>query len=91
MSEDGMYKRAERRVDANIGFHRHLVSYLCVNVFLFIVNFLTSPGEWWFVWVAGLWGIGLVIHFIKVYIIYERFDEGKREEMIEKEMNKMKK
>ena len=90
MSEDELYRKAERRVDEKIGFYRHLYSFIAVNVFLFIINVLFSPGEWWFYWVTVFWGIGLLIHFFKTFILTRKLDDN-RDKMIEKEMEKLKK
>ncbi len=91
MSEENLYSRAERRVDEKIGFYRHLYSFIVVNVILLVINILFSRGEWWFYWVTFFWGIGLVSHFIKTFIVFDKFDEKHRESMIEKEMEKMRK
>lgn len=91
MSESELYNRAEKRVDEKIGFYRHLYSFIVVNVILIVINILFSKGEWWFYWVTFFWGIGLVSHFIKTFIVFDKFDGKHRESMIEKEMEKMKK
>ena len=91
MSEENLYNRAEKRVDEKIGFYRHLYSFIVVNVILLVINILFSRGEWWFYWVTFFWGIGLVSHYIKTFIIFDKFDEKHRESMIEKEMEKMRK
>ena len=91
MSEENLYNRAERRVDEKIGFYRHLYSYVAVNVILAIVNILFSNGDWWFLWISFFWGIGLVAHFIKTFIVFDKFEGKHRESMIEKEIEKMRK
>ena len=91
MSEENLYSLAEKRVDEKIGFYRHLYSFIVVNVILLIINVLFFKGEWWFYWVTFFWGIGLVSHFIKTFIVFDKFNEKHRENMIEKEMEKMKK
>ena len=91
MSESELYSRAERRVDEKMGFYRHLYSFIAVNIILIIINVLFSRGEWWFYWVTLFWGIGLVSHYLKTFVFFEKFDEKYRDQMIEKEMEKMKK
>ena len=91
MSESEMKARAEKIVDEKIGFYHHLYSYIVVNVILAIINILFSPNHWWFMWVSFFWGIGLVSHFIKTFIVFDKFNEKHRENMIEKEMEKMRK
>lgn len=90
MSES-IYEKAQKRADEKISFLKHLYSYLTVNVILFVVNFLTSPNEWWFLWVAFFWGIGLISHFIRVYVIDEKVFQGYREKIVEKEMDNIRK
>ena len=89
MSED-LYKKAAKRADEKIGFYKHLYSFIGVNIFFIIINLLFSPGDLWFIYVTAAWGIGLVFHFLKVFVFSGRV-EDRREEMIEKEMEKLKK
>lgn len=91
MSESELYNRAERRVDEKMGFYRHLYSFIAVNIILIVINVLFSRGEWWFYWVTLFWGIGLVSHYLKTFVFFEKFDEKYRDQMIEKEMEKMRK
>lgn len=91
MSDDNLYKKAEKRADEKIGFYRHLYSFITVNVILIIMNLITSPGEWWFYWITVFWGIGLIGHFLKVFVFAPKIDGDYRDKMIEKEMEKMKK
>jgi hypothetical protein len=91
MSESELYSRAEKRVDEKMDFYRHLYSFIAVNVVLIIINVLFSRGEWWFYWVTLFWGIGLVSHYLKTFVFFEKFDENYRDQMIEKEMEKMRK
>jgi hypothetical protein len=65
---DQSYERAKRRVEELKGFYGHLISYIIVNVFLAIINFLTTPGFWWFLFIAFFWGIGLVAHGSSVFM-----------------------
>jgi hypothetical protein len=42
-------------------FFQHLTAFIAVNVVLFIIDLVTSPGSYWFYWVTMFWAIGLVI------------------------------
>lgn len=44
------------------GFVVHLFAYSAVISLLFVVNLTTTPGRWWFYWVALGWGIGILAH-----------------------------
>ncbi len=91
MSENELYRRAEKRSDEKIKFYHHLYSFIAVNIMFIIMNIIFSPGEWWFYWITCLWGIGLIIHFLKAFVLAEKLDGDYREKMIENEMEKMKK
>jgi hypothetical protein len=40
----------------------HAFVYLLVNAFLFAINALTTPGEWWVLFPVFAWGLGLALH-----------------------------
>ena len=88
MDENDLYKKAEKRADEKISFYHYLYGFIAANAFLFIINFLFSPGHWWFYWVTIVSGIGLVFKFLQTFVFNEVTD---RDRMIEKEMEKMKK
>jgi hypothetical protein len=48
MDEQERYARARRKVDDIRGFYTHLAIFIIVNVFLFILNMVISPGAFWF-------------------------------------------
>lgn len=87
--EEKLYDIAERKVDEKIKFYRHLLSYVVVISILFVVNYTMIPNEWCVQWVALFWGIGILFHFLKVFVIFEKFDYMYRDKMIENEMEKM--
>ena len=49
------------------GFYFHLMLYAIVIGFLAIVNLMTSHHYLWFLWAASGWGLGLVVHGIRVF------------------------
>ena len=64
---DNAYRKAEERVGRLKVFSLHLLAYVIVNVGLFFVNILESPGNLWFYWVVVGWGIGIMLEFVMVY------------------------
>lgn len=50
---------------ANNHFKQHLIRqsirYVVICLFLFFVNLYTSPDYWWVAWVAGGWGLNLLL------------------------------
>ena len=90
MSES-IYEKAQKRADEKMNFFKHLYSYLTVNIILFVINLLFSPNEWWFLWVAFFWGIGVIGDFVRVFIIDEKVLNDYRDRMVEKEMENIRK
>jgi pilus assembly protein TadC len=86
---DESYERAKRRVEQLKGFYIHLTVYIVINVFLFVVNFLTNPGYWWFLFVTFFWGIGLVAHGLSIFtrrgMFSKEWEDRKIREYMEKE------
>jgi hypothetical protein len=56
------YERAKQRVELIRGFYGHAIVFALVNVGLAAYNLATSPGDLWFLFTLGGWGIGLVAH-----------------------------
>jgi len=67
MDEQTKYEDAKKRVNEIKEFYQHLLVYVLVNAFLFVVNKLTSPGHNWFIWPLLGWGLGLVLHALSVF------------------------
>ena len=87
MSEEELYREAKKKVEAKKGFFIHLVIYIMVNIILvFIWAFAAGGGFPWFIFPLGGWGIGVLLHFLGVFV-FGRQTEWKRRE-IEREMEK---
>jgi hypothetical protein len=87
---DEKYEEAKKRVKALKGFYRNLFTYVAVNLLLIVINLITSPDSLWFYWVTIFWGIAIVLHASKVFILKGKFlgkewEEKKINEMMEKE------
>jgi hypothetical protein len=67
MDDQAAYEHAKKRVGELRDFYTHLMVYVLVNLFLFVLNLLTSPGAWWFYWPLLGWGIGIVAHALSVF------------------------
>jgi hypothetical protein len=85
------YKRAARQVRQKIGFYWHLASYLIINGFLIVIYLLGSvvaEGLYypWFIWPMMAWGVGLLFHYLSVFVFNGAYDQQK---MIEAEMRRM--
>ncbi|MFC2021038.1 2TM domain-containing protein [Chloroflexota bacterium] len=88
MSEDEIYEQAKKRVEEKKGFYSHLTAYVVVNIVLVLVwAFAAGGGYPWFLWALGGWGIGLLFHFLGVFVFGRKSDRAS----IEKEVEKIKK
>ena len=90
--DDERYEKAKKRVEELKGFYSHLVVYIVIITFLAVVNFLTAPGFWWFLFVAFFWGIGLVAHALSVFsrrgLFSKDWEDRKIREYMEEEERK---
>jgi hypothetical protein len=89
MDEQAGRERAKKRVDEIKGFYQHLLVYVLVNIFLFVLNVLTSPRDLWFYWPLLGWGIGVVAHAASVFAIGgvwgKDWEERKIKQLMERE------
>jgi hypothetical protein len=82
-------RRAEERVERRIGFFMHLVTYLVVNLGIFLVWYFVQDrgkGFPWFLIPLGGWGVGVIVHCFGVFV-FDRI----RERMIDREARRISK
>jgi hypothetical protein len=91
MSEEEIYRLARKRVEEKKGFYIHLTVYICVNAILVVIWAFTGRGQGvpWFVFPLGGWGIGILFHFLGVFVFSRPSDWDRRE--IEKEAERLRK
>lgn len=89
MDQQESYERAKKRVEDIKGFYIHLLTYVVVNAFLLILNYLTSPGQYWVKWPIFGWGIGIVMHALSVFgtgrFMGREWEERKIREIMDEE------
>ncbi|MBG6111122.1 hypothetical protein IWX84_002006 [Flavobacterium sp. CG_9.10] len=87
--DEERYFKAKKRMEEIKGFYGNLTTYLAVNTGLLVINLLTSPNHLWFFWPLIFWGIGVVIHGMKVFnympFIGQDWEEKKIKEFMDKE------
>ena len=87
MSEEQIYKQAEKRVAAKRGFFIHLIVYLAVNILLVLIwAFAAGGGFPWFIFPLAGWSIGILFHFLGVFV----FTRKPNRAAIEKEAKRIK-
>ena len=88
-TEEERYNIAKKRVQEVKGFYGNLTAYIVVNVFLMIVNLVTSPEHLWFYWPMLGWGIGVLFHGLRVInrvpFLGKDWEERKMKEFMEEE------
>jgi len=87
MDEQTKYQEAKKRVEEIKGFYTHLVTFVIVNAVLVVINLLTSPEYFWFIWPIIGWGVGIVIHAFSVFSNFwgKSWEERKIKEIMEKD------
>jgi hypothetical protein len=87
--QDIKYQRAKERVEELRGFYVHLTVYVTVNLGLFLINMLASPGSLWFFWPLMGWGIAVALHGLIVFgsgrFLSADWEEKKIKEIMENE------
>jgi len=89
MSEEEIYRLARKRVEDKKGFYIHFAVYIGVNLLLVIIWATTGAGFPWFIFPLGGWGIGILFHFLGVFVFSRPSDWERRE--IEKEVERLRK
>ena len=70
----------DKEIDNNVitkekrGFYIHFIIYLIVNIGLFIQWWYLTKGEGfpWVITTTGGWGIGIIAHFIAVFVLLKK-------------------
>ena len=70
-SDEELRKIAKERAKEKIGFYIHFIIYILVNAFLFAQWFWITEGTGypWVVPTTAGWGIGIIAHFLGVFVI----------------------
>jgi len=92
MSEQEIYELARKRVEEKKGFFIHLTLYIAINIMLvFIWAFSSGNGDRfpWFIFPLGGWGIGILFHFLGVFVFSKQ--TGWERRAIAKEVERLKK
>ena len=86
--EDDDYRRARKRVRRIMAFYRHLTTYITVILLLLFLDIITGPKDFWTHWVAIIWGIFLLMHFLNVFAFEHLLGRDAERRMIERELER---
>ena len=91
MSDEEIYKLARERVNEKKGFFTHFAVYIVVNILLVVIWAFTGRGFPWFVFPLGGWGIGVIFHFLGVFVFSKQGTTDWERREMEKEVERLKK
>ena len=92
--EKELYEMAQKRIKEIKGFYVHLLVYVLVNIFIFVLNsnILTNKTihiEFGHLSLPFFWGIGLFAHWASVFgpnlFLGKKWEEKKIRELMDKE------
>jgi hypothetical protein len=85
---DEEYRRAKRRVRRVMAFYRHLTTAVTTLLLLLVLDIITGVEGWWVQWVAVVWAIILLIHFLNVFVFEALLGREAEKRLIERELGK---
>ena len=62
MDDQARYERAKKRAGELRGCYQHIATYVLINLFLLVINLVTTPDKLWILWSVGCWGIAVLLH-----------------------------
>ncbi len=71
MTEEEIYRIAQRKVEKKKAVQTHFIVYIILNMFLSLIWALPFGWQGFLFFhaiLAGLWGIGVIAHFLIVYL-----------------------
>lgn len=93
--EQDRYYQAQKKVREIKAFYMHLVVFIAVNIFLAVLNLMTTPHELWFYWTTLGWGIGVFFHGMKAFnyspFFNKEWEERKIKQFLDKEKSQSEK
>ena len=81
-------KKAMEYVDGIKSFYSNLISYIFVVTLLTTINLFVSPEVLWVLGPIFGWGIGLIIHAIRVFELFSLFSPQWEKNQIEKRLGR---
>lgn len=90
-TDESRYREARKRMKIKQEFYRHLGTYFVMSLFFFLLNAVTSFGNWWFYWPMLGWGLAVLFHYVDVFGIpgVEPMSSEWEERQIREEMKRL--
>lgn len=71
-------------IDNLKAFHMNWIAFLVVMPALYALNLYVSPGFLWVIIAAVGWGIGIILHALIIFGLFNIFDKNWEQDQIEK-------
>ena len=84
MEDKSVLDKAREKAKQKLGFYSHFVVFILVNLLLFFIDVIVNKGKIWFFWVLIGWGIGIISHYVRVFVIGDRFLDKLTQKEIER-------
>lgn len=72
MSERSEYDRARGRAEGKYGFFIHAGVFIAVILLLVMIDIFASPGTTWVIWPILGWGLALVLHGARAFLLADK-------------------
>ncbi|WP_339900270.1 helix-turn-helix domain-containing protein [uncultured Gilvimarinus sp.] len=69
-------------------FYTNILTYLVIIPFLFVINWMTSPGYTWAWWPAIGWGVGLLLQGLNAFECFNVFGPRWEKRQVEKRLGR---
>ncbi len=87
--EEDNYFKAKNHVDDLKSFYGSVVAYCIVIPTCIFTNLMYSPGYQWFWFPMFGWGFGIVMRAFRVYGLFDKWEEQKIQQILNKENKKI--
>ncbi len=88
LTENKAFKKANLKAKKLRELYSHLRKYTIVMSIFFLINLISSPGEWWVLYPLIGWGFCLTIHAIDAFgpftDLNDEWEGRKTRELVEK-------
>ena len=88
MTEEQIQEEAKLRVQAKRKFYGDFIGWASVNAVLIVIWALGDRGYLWFLWPLCIWGVFILIHYLRVFVFKQKpesLDIQEEAEKIKKE------
>jgi len=84
--EDINFRRARRRVRRVMRFYRHISTFVTVILGLLAIDIIFDSDDFWVHWIALIWGIILLVHFLNAFVFDAVLGREAEQRMIDREL-----